>query len=464
MSADKAIAAFDRNHERYEQDLMKFLRFVTISRNDENAKDMQACAGWIRDQLAAAGLHAEVVATGGHPAVFADSGWPVSPATGKPDTSAPTLLVYGHYDVQPIGDEKLWKSPAFEPTVRDGAIFARGSADDKGQVMCHVAAVRALYDAGLPVPVRLKFIIEGEEEIGSPNLSNILRERRDMLACDYVLISDTSKYDADTPSITQATRGIIAKILTVHGPDHDLHSGVFGGTVANPANAIARIIASFHDDQGRVTIRGFYDDVRVLSEEERRALRETDLTDAQLLAATGSIAPFGEPGYTTAERRGNRPTLDVNCLEGGAYSTIIPAKAAAKITMRLVPNQVPAKIAAAFDAHVQAVCPPGVRAETTSSQGSSAYVVPLDLPAIQIALKALAKTYGRPAVILQEGGTLPILPLFKEVLGAESIMLGFSDPNCNLHSPNEFFHLRDFQMGARCLLQFLHMMSPGACK
>lgn len=453
MNLDRALAAFDQHREQYEQDLLHLLRFPTVSRDPENVPDLRACAEWIRDQLLAAGLRAEIICTAGHPAVFADSGPAANPA-------GPTLLVYGHYDVQPVGDESLWKSPPFEPTLRDGAIFARGSADDKGQVMCHVAAARAFHDAGMPLPVRLKFLIEGEEEIGSPGLGDVLHTRRDMLACDYVLISDTSKHDSDTPSLTQSTRGIIAKVLTVVGPDHDLHSGVFGGAVANPANVLARIIASFHDDHGRVTIPGFYDDVADLSTEELVAVRATDLSDPQLLAATGSLAPWGEAGYSTAERRGTRPTLDVNGLSGGSSATIIPSKVAANVTMRLVPNQDPAKIIAAFDRHVQEVAPPTVRVNTTSSQGCRAYVAPLDAPAMRIARQALEETYGRPAAILREGGSLPILPMFKEILGADSVMLGFADPNCNLHSPNEFFHVRDFQMGTRCIMRFLVMMAP----
>jgi acetylornithine deacetylase/succinyl-diaminopimelate desuccinylase-like protein len=450
MTIENALKTFDRNHETYERDLLEFLRFPTISRHDERADDMRACAQWVRDQLAGAGLTAEIVETGGHPAVFADSGPGANPA-------APTFLVYGHYDVQPVGEENLWKSPPFEPTLREGAIFARGSADDKGQVMVHIAAVRALHDAGEPIPVRLKFLIEGEEEIGSRHLAPYLRDHRDRLACDYVLISDTSKHSADTPSLTQATRGIIAKELTVEGPDHDLHSGVYGGAVANPANILARIIASFHDENNRVTIPGFYDDVQVLSAEEREALLQADISDADLLKATGSPTPHGEAGFTTAERRGTRPTLDVNGLRGGSNATIIPSRAIANITMRLVPHQDPAKIIAAFDAAVRAACPPYARVQISSSQGSRAYVAPLDLPAMRLARRALEETYGRPPAIVREGGTLPILPLFKEVLGADSIMLGFADPNCNLHSPNEFFHLRDFQMGTRCVLRFLDL-------
>ncbi len=456
MSIDKALAAFEQHREQLEQDLLQFLRFPTISAQPDHAGDLVACANWLRDQMAAAGLKAEVMCTAGHPAVFADTG----PAA---DANAPTFLVYGHYDVQPIGDESLWKSPAFEPTIRDGAILARGSADDKGQVMVHVAAARALREAGLPFPVRVKFIIEGEEESGSKNLPGLLRDNRELLACDHVLISDTSKYDVDTPSLTQATRGIIGKEIVIEGPDHDLHSGVYGGAVANPANILARVVAALHDEQNRVTVPGFYDEVKTLTAEERKALLETDISDAKLLAATGSPAPHGEAGFTTVERRGTRPTLDVNGIFGGytgkGSSTIIPSRATAKITMRMVPDQDPAKISAAFDDYVRSLCPPSVRVQISGGHGGCrAYVAPLDSAPMKVARQALAETYGNPPAILREGGTLPILPLLKEVLGADSIMLGFADPNCNLHSPNEFFHLRDFRLGAQCILRFLYMM------
>jgi acetylornithine deacetylase/succinyl-diaminopimelate desuccinylase-like protein len=327
--------------------------------------------------------------------------------------------------------------------------------------MIHIAAMRALYEAQIPCPVRVKFLIEGEEEIGSPHLAPLLSQNRDRFACDHVLISDTSKHTADIPSITQATRGLVYKEVIVEGPDRDLHSGIFGGSIANPANALAAIIASLHDDRHRVTIPGFYDDVLPLTPKERQALLDTDITDPELLTATGSVTPCGEAGFTTVERRGTRPTLDVNGMLSGytgqGAATIIPAKANAKISMRLVPNQDPARISAAFDQAVRTACPPTVRLQIISSQGCRAYVAPLDLPVMQLARQALADTYGRQPAILREGGTLPILPLFKEVLGADSIMLGFADPNCNLHSPNEFFGVRDFEMGTRCILRLLCM-------
>jgi acetylornithine deacetylase/succinyl-diaminopimelate desuccinylase-like protein len=453
MTVQTAIAAFEKQKDSFLADLMRFLRFETISTQSERAGDMRQCAAWIRDQLAAAGVRAEILETGGHPAVFADTG----PAPAQP--SPPTFLFYGHYDVQPTGDASLWNSPPFEPTVRDGAIYARGSADDKGQVMTHLAAMRCWHAVSDSWPCRVKFLIEGEEEIGSLNLSAVVEANRDRLACDYVVLSDTAKHDADTPALPCSTRGLVYKQITVHGPSHDLHSGIYGGTVANPANALAAIIASFHDRRRRVTIPGFYDQVMVLSEEDRRRLAEHGLSDAALLAATGSPAPCGEDGHSNAERCGTRPTLDVNGLLGGytaeGAATIIPSQAMAKISMRLVPHQDPARVSAMFDKVVQQACPPGVRLSIDTHSMCEAYLSPPDSPGMRAARQALAESFGRPPVVSHEGGTLPILPMFKKVLGADSLMLGFAMPDCNLHSPNEFFHIRDFELGTRCILEFL---------
>lgn len=451
--ASPAFAAFDKHRDQFVQELFAFLRFPTISAQPERAGDIKACAEWVAAQLNAAGVKARVVPTKGHPAVVGD--------TGPAERPGPTLLVYGHYDVQPIGDPALWQSSAFEPTVRDGAIYARGSADDKGQVMIHMAAMRSFREAGVRPPVRIKFLLEGEEEIGSPNLPALLESLRGELACDAVLISDTGKFSADIPALTCATRGLVYKEITVEGPGRDLHSGIFGGAVANPANVLAAIIASLHDADGRVTIPGFYDDVRPLTPEDRAAIAEASMSDAELLAVTGSPAPCGEAGYTSSERRGARPTLDVNGIFGGytgtGAATIIPSKASAKISMRLVPDQDPERISAAFSAAIKAACPVGAKVSIRDDHGCRAYVAPMDSPLMKLAAQALGEAYGRPAVSLREGGTLPILPLFKRVLGADSIMPGFANPDANIHSPNEYLHLRDFDAGVRTIIRFLEL-------
>jgi len=453
MVVEQVLAAFAERREAFIQELMTFLRFPTISAQPEHKADMRACAQWVRDQLLQAGLKAQIMETGGHPAVFADSG----PANAE--ARAPTILCYGHYDVQPIGAESQWTSPAFEPVIRDGAVFARGSTDDKGQVMTHLAAVQSWRVTGQPWPTRIKFLIEGEEEIGSLNLPGFVKDHRDLLACDYVVLSDTAKHDADTPALTFSTRGLVYKQITVQGPVKDLHSGVYGGAVANPANVLARLIASWHDEAQRVTIPGFYDDVRPLPDEDRRSLAEMGISDAELLAATGSPAPSGEEGFTSAERCRARPTLDVNALVSGytgeGSATIIPARASAKVSMRLVADQDPARISRAFDEAVRRWCPPTVRLEVKTQATCAPYRAPTDSAGVRVAIRALTDSYSRPPVLAREGGTLPILPLFKEVLGADSVMLGFAMPDANAHSPNEFFCLRDFEIGTRCILLFL---------
>ncbi len=450
MTSPSAQSLFDQNKESWLASLLTVLRFPTISTLPEHADDMRRCAEWVREQLAAAGLATEIMPTEGHPAVFADTG---------PVAGAPTFLVYGHYDVQPPGDLGLWTSPPFEPTIRDGAIYARGSADDKGQVMIHVAALRSWRATGQPWPVRVKLLIEGEEEIGSKHLPQLIEANRDRLACDYVLISDTAKLNEDTPALTCSTRGLVYKTITVEGPTHDLHSGVYGGAVANPANVLASIIASLHDNRRRVTIPGFYDDVATLSPDERRGLSEHGISDADLLAATGSSAPYGEEGYSSAERCGVRPTLDVNGLLSGytgeGSATIIPAKAMAKVSMRLVACQNAEKISAAFDEAVRRAAPPAVRLRVATQSTCAAYLSPPDSAGMCAARQALAEAFGKQPVLTHEGGTLPILPLFKKVLGADSLLMGFAMPNCNLHSPNEFFHVRDFELGVRSVLRFL---------
>ncbi|MEP0844298.1 MAG: M20/M25/M40 family metallo-hydrolase, partial [Phycisphaerae bacterium] len=291
---------------------------------------------------------------------------------------------------------------------------------------------------------------------------DLIRDHRERLACDYVVISDTGKHDAATPALAYATRGLVYKQITIEGPARDLHSGQYGGAVANPANVLAGLIASFHDADRRVTIPGFYDGVPELTPEERRLLAGQDLSDAELIAATGCPWPFGEAGFNTRERCTARPTLDVNGIWGGytgdGSSTIIPAKAHAKVSMRLVGRQDPEKVSAAFDAYVRAWCPPAVRVSVQTYGTCAAYLAPTDSPGLRAAAKALAAGYGKEPVLTREGGTLPILPLFKQVLGADSLMLGFAHPDCNAHSPNEFFHLADFETGTRCILRFLAAM------
>lgn len=453
MNLNRILATFEAKREQHLEDMMTFLRMETVSTAPEHAPDLQRCAEWLSRQMRRAGLESQILSTAGHPAIFADSG----PVPDRP--GALTLLFYGHYDVQPPGDLELWTSPPFEPTVRGGNVFARGSADDKGQVMTHLAALSAWHDACGSFPVRVKILIEGEEEIGSPHLPDLIQSEKERLACDYVVISDTSKHSENVPALTCSTRGLVYKEITVRGPERDLHSGQYGGTVANPANALAAILASLHDHRGRVTIPGFYDHVRPISDAQRARLAEHGMTDTQVLSTTGSEVPVGEEGYSSAERGTLRPSLDVNGLVSGftghGAATIIPANARAKVSMRLVVNQNPDTTSEAFDRAVRAACPPGARVEIQTHSQCAAYEAPEASDGITAASAALAAGYGREPVLAHEGGTLPILPLFAKVLGADSLMLGFAMPDCNLHSPDEFFCLRDFDFGTRCIIHLL---------
>ena len=450
---EKVLTHIDGNHKTHVDRLGELLRIPSISTDPQRKADIRRAAEWVHCVLDACGFQAEIIDTPGHPCIIADSG----PADG-----APTLLIYGHYDVQPTGDEGLWDSPPFEPTIRDGQLYARGAADDKGQVLTHVFAAEAWTKATGKLPVRLKFLIEGEEEISSPHLEPVLRSHSDRLACDWVALSDTPKFDRHTPAITYGTKGMVYKEIILTGPKQNLHSGSYGGIIANPGNAAAAIIASLKDAENRVTIPAFYADVRDVTDADRQRIRELPFDEPALLEGMGAPSYEGEKGYTTLERRWCRPTLDVNGLYGGfmgeGASTVIPAKIGAKISMRLVPDQDPEKVSQAFDKAVHDACPPGVRLQILNHGRCPAYVAPLDSPAMKAAEAAVTAGWGKPPLFIREGGTLPILPLFKEVLGAESIMLGFCAPDCNAHGPNEFFGIDDLHNGTRtaaCLIDQL---------
>jgi succinyl-diaminopimelate desuccinylase len=443
---DKVIAHIEENKDANTARYLECLRIPCISTDPERKADMRTAAEWVQNLLAGCGFDTQIVDTRRHPAVVADSG----PAAD----GAPTVLVYGHYDVQPTGDESLWHSPPFEPKVdADGTVYARGAADDKGQVLTHMLAAEAWMKAVGRLPIRVKFLIEGEEEIGSPNLEQLIRQHADRLACDYVALSDTPKFDASTPAITYGTKGMVYKEIIITGPKQDLHSGSYGGTITNPANALAAILTALRDSDNRVTIPGFYDKVREITDAERTRMNELPFDEKGYQASTGAPGLDGEKGFTTLERRWARPTLDVNGVLSGfigeGASTIIPAKAMAKVSMRIVPDQVGREIADAFDAAVRKLCPPGVKLEILEHAIAPAYLCPLDSPGIAAAERALEAGYGTKPRFIREGGTLPILPLFKEVLGADSLMLGLCDPNCNAHGPNEFFTLADLQAGTR---------------
>jgi acetylornithine deacetylase/succinyl-diaminopimelate desuccinylase-like protein len=424
--------------------LLKFLRFPTISTQSERAEDLAQCAGWLGDLLKTSGLEAQVLPTAGQPVVLART---------NHDPAKRTVLIYGHYDVQPPDPLELWESPPFEPTLRDGRIYARGSTDNKGQILAHILGVRETLARDGTLPVNVIFLIEGEEEIGSPSLDAFLREHRDELACDVICISDNGMVADFHPTLSYAMRGIAAMEVRVKGPSVDLHSGVYGGAVMNPATAAARLVASLHDDEGRVLIPGFYDTVQPLADWERAAAAECPVTDADLLKQTGAPALFGEAGYSALERIGARPTAEVNGIGGGyqgeGTKTVLPANAFFKLTFRLVSNMEPSKILEIAEAHLRAHCPPGVTLEIECGHSGEPYFSDPMSPDGQAVQRALERIFQSKPSLHREGGSIPILTTFKEVLGADAYLPALASPDCAAHSPNENFPVRNFEIGIR---------------
>ncbi|HEY5742537.1 MAG TPA: dipeptidase [Terrimicrobiaceae bacterium] len=425
-------------------DLLDFLRFPSVSTQSEHVPDMIACAEWLKEKFSSLGFEAGVFHTGGHPAVIART---------KQDPARPTILIYGHYDVQPPDPLEEWISPPFEPDIRDGRIYARGSTDNKGQIMAHILGSAELLARGQPLPANLIFLVEGEEEIGSDNLRGFLQQHRSELECDVIVISDTGMAAPGYPTLTFSLRGIAALQFTVHGPIRDLHSGIFGGAVVNPASVTARLIASLHDDEGRVAVAGFYDDVRPVLEWERDAAAALPITEAQICALAGVTELGGEPGFTAIERIGARPTAEVNGMGGGyqgeGTKTVLPREAFAKLTFRIVPNQKPEQILRLVEAHLQARCPKGLRLEILSGHcGEPYYVDPNSLYG-KASRRALERVFGRKPALMREGGSIPILWSFKKILGADSLLLALAAPDCQAHSPNENFPLENFFAGMR---------------
>lgn len=452
---DQVLAHLDRNREANLGRLQEFLRIPSISTDPQAKPAIRQAAEWVLRFFRDCGIPAELHETPGHPAIVAD--------TGPADRPGPVVLLYGHYDVQPTGDLKLWQSPPFEPSIRNGRLYARGSADDKGQVLTHMLGAEAWKKVAGKLPIRVKFLIEGEEEIGSSNLRSLMEKLREQLACDYVCLSDTAKFSVEVPAITYGTKGLLYKEVTYYGARNDLHSGTFGGSIPNPGNALAELIARMKDATGRVTIPGFYDRVVECTKQERDSIASLPFDEAAYQKEIGAGALSGEAGYSTLERRWVRPTLDVNGLlcgfTGEGSMTVLPAKAMAKVSMRLVPNQDPSEISAAFDRFVKEQTPAGIRFEIKEFASCGAYMCPLDNIGLQKALKAVEAGFGVKPALIREGGSLPILPMFKKLLGAESIMLGFCLPTCNAHGPNEFMVVEDYYAGARTAAHLLHQLA-----
>ena len=444
--------------------LSDFLRIPSVSTKPEHKDDMRRCATWLADQLNAAGMHAELRETGRPDVLQNDGGSAGSRGVGHPLVLAknehkrgrPTVLMYGHYDVQPPEPLEKWTTPPFEPTVRDGgagrAIYARGAADDKGQVWAHCEAVMA-WQAHGGLPVNLTMLIEGEEEIGSDHLEEWVAQNKDELRADVAVISDTNQFAPGLPAITCGLRGLVYMEVLLTGPGHDLHSGMFGGSVPNPANVLCELIATLHDKDGRVNIPGFYDGVEPIPETERAAWRKLPFDERKNLADLGLSEGTGETGYTTLERRWARPTLDVNGLtsgyQGHGAKTVIPSVASAKMSMRLVPNQNPTKIADAFERTLRERCPKNVKIEFARHGMGGALVVNADSPPMRFAAEALKEGFGAEPALIREGGSIPVGSLFKRLLNIDTLFVGFGLPDDRVHSPNEKFDLDALHKGSR---------------
>ncbi len=438
--------------------LVDFLRIPSVSAVPAHAGDTARAAQWVAGALRDAGMDVvRVDPTAGHPVVFASL---------MVDPNAPTVLAYGHYDVQPPDPVEAWASPPFEPTVRDGAVWARGSSDDKGQVMAHLEAFRMFREAGVTPPVNVKFVVEGEEEVGSPNLDEWLEAHKSELAADVAVVSDTTLAGPNQPSIVVGLRGLVYMEVDVTGPNRDLHSGQFGGAVLNPIHALAEIIAALHGTAGRVTIPGFYDAVRVLTDAERAVIAAAPFDPSAHARATGEAGAWGEAGYSVRERLGARPTLDVNGVWGGwtgaGAKTVIPAAAHAKISMRLVPNQEPMDIAAKFEAHVRALAPAGVRVAVRLLNHGRPCLVSRDLPALASARTAYADVFGVEPVYMLEGGSIPVIASFAEILGVSTVLMGFGLPDDNLHAPDEHYSVENYFAGIETAIAFYEELGKAA--
>ena len=439
---EKVQKYIDENTPRFLDELFELLRIPSISAQSEHKGDMVKCAEWLAASLVKAGAdRAEVMPTEGNPVVYAEK---------IIDPKAKTVLVYGHYDVMPVDPREDWRTEPFEPVVQDGRIWGRGADDDKGQLYMHAKAFEAMC-ATDSLPCNVKFMLEGEEEIGSPSLYGFCAKHKKLLKADVILVSDTSMLSMDQPSITCGLRGLAYMEVEVTGPNKDLHSGLFGGAVANPANVLARLINQLVDEEGRVTIPGFYDKVRELTPAERKAFNKAPFCLRKYKKALEIGAVEGEAGYTTLERTGVRPSLDVNGIWGGyigeGTKTVIPSKASAKISMRLVPDQDHKEIAKLFEKHFKAIAPKSVKVVVKSLHGGQPYVSPTDLPAYKAAEKAVEKTFGKKPLPFYSGGSIPIITKMKDALGADLILAGAGLEEDGIHSPNEYFTLRDFFLG-----------------
>ena len=448
---EAVINHIKENNANYINELIEYLKIPSISTLEENKGDMQKCASFVADKLKEAGMDkVEIFQTAGHPLVYGE--WLGAPGQ-------PTVLFYGHYDVQPVDPLDLWDSPPFEPVIKDGKIWGRGTSDDKGQNFVHIKSVEAFFKTTGRLPVNVKFILEGEEEIGSEHFSAFLKEKKELLKCDTVVISDTSLYGEGIPTIGYGLRGLCYMEIEVTAANRDLHSGTFGGAVANPINELAKIIAKLHDKNGKITIPKFYDDVLPLTKKERENFKRLKFSDKAYAKELGLKELQGEKGFTTLERIWARPTLDSNGIVGGytekGAKTVLPSKATAKISMRLVPNQTPDKVAKLFTNYIKTLAPKSVKVEVRNLHGAYPVVVSLDSPAMVAASNALAKAFKKKTVFTREGGSIGVVVDFVKQLKVPAILMGLGLDTENIHSPNEHFSLKSFELGIMSSAYFL---------
>ncbi len=438
-----------QNQQRFLDELLDLLRIPSVSADSKYKADVAKCAEAVKENLLKAGCDkVEICPTDGHPIVYGEK---------MTDANAPTVLIYGHYDVQPADPLELWTSGPFEPVIKDGKIYARGACDDKGQMFMHVKALEVMHKTNT-LACNVKFMIEGEEEVGSSNLGKFLESNKEKLKADIVLVSDTSMISMEHPSIETGLRGLAYMEVEVTGPNRDLHSGVYGGAVNNPVNALCRMIASLHDENNHITIPAFYEKVQDLTEEERQALNAAPFDLAEYKKDLGVEDVWGEKGYTTLERTGTRPTLDVNGIWGGytgeGAKTVLPSKAHAKISMRLVPHQSSEEIAAIFQKHFESIAPKSVTVKVTPHHGGEPVVTPTDSIAYKAASAAIKTAFGKDPIPTRGGGSIPIIALFEKILGLKTVLMGFGLDNDNIHSPNEKYDVANYFKGIETLPHF----------
>ena len=439
-----SLSYLEKNKKKNLNDLFKLISFPTVSAKSEHKPDMKTCADWLKDHLDGIGFKAKVYPTGGHPLVYAEY---------IVNDKLPTVLYYGHYDVQPPEPLELWKTGPFQPEIRDGYIYARGATDDKGQTWCQIKGLEAVIKSTGTLPINVKFLIEGEEEIHSANLPQWLKKNKKMLKADIAVVSDTAQFSKTLPAVTFGLRGIASCEVFVYGPNRDIHSGSYGGAVANPVNILCQMVGKLHDKNNKIAIPGFYQNVKKIDAWEKKQFKKLPYNEAAYKKDLKVNALHGEKGFTTYERTWVRPTLDVNGIKGGyqgeGAKTIIPSMASCKITMRLVPNMTAKEACDKLEKYLLQVAPKSVQVKVDKHGGASAVEVPTDGPWLDAAGRAIKKGFGKDPVFMKEGGSIPIVGDFKTILGVDTLLIGFGQQDDNIHSPNERFRIKDFERGCK---------------